>query len=229
MELKHRIKGFRIAEVWFADKPYDIKGVSRASFYWCGGAGQEQGFNQSISYYVMINLSRSLKEIYADFNRTTRNEVNQGRRQGFTITTTVLNRELIDFHNDFIKRKNLNFPNVSMLEDKNHAVFNIYKGDERLVSQLYLIEKDMLWLLLVATKESMDKDTSVAARYLTYNTIEWAKQKGFKTFSLSSIGDDLNNLSGAGKFKSGFSKDIQQKAVYTKIYNPLLKLLYRGR
>ena len=224
--LIHKIKGFNIAEVWFAEKPYNIKGVSRASFYWCKeNPDKLDGFEVSKGYYIFIDLGREIEEIKKEFEGTVIREINKAARFDFIVRFKHLDKEVIEYHNNFIKRLGLNFPDVSLVKDAPHITANIYLDSKLLVSQVYLKEGNMLWQLLAATCEDKNRQTSIAARYLTFKVIEYGKQNNFGLLSLSSIGNNLDHLDGIGKFKAGFSKNIKQGYVYTKYYNPLLKVL----
>ncbi len=224
--LIHKIKGFNIAEVWFAEKPHEIKGVSRASFYWCKeNPANPDGFEVSRSYYLFIDLSKSIEEIKNGFDSTVIREINKGAKLDFAIKFKNIDDEVMNCHNKFIKKFGLNFPDVSLIEGAPHITANIYLNSRLLVSQVYLKEGNMLWQLLAATCGDKSRQTSIAARYLTFKVIEYSKQNNFGLLSLSSIGDNLDNLDGIGKFKTGFSKEIKQGYVYTKYYNTLLKVI----
>jgi hypothetical protein len=45
--IKNRIKGFKVCQIWFADKPVDVNGFDRVMYYWPKSKPDDKSFREN--------------------------------------------------------------------------------------------------------------------------------------------------------------------------------------
>lgn len=231
--ITNRIYGFKISQIWFAEQPVDIKGTDRVIFYCCKKSGEFDGFIKYNSYTNIIDLNLTIEKIQKGFNDTTRNEIRRAEKEGIQFKINSDYDKFLKMFNSFIKRKKLKLPKMTKenLDMQKHLLFTAYYKDKLISAHHYLVEDDLLWLIFSCSTEPNGEVTrqmlSYASRYLHNNAIIYAKEKNYKKFSFSSLGNNKkeieSNPNSIAKFKLGFGGTIIEKNFYIKDYSPILK------
>ncbi|MGD0728653.1 MAG: hypothetical protein ABR981_01090 [Candidatus Micrarchaeaceae archaeon] len=228
--IKNRIYGFKICQIWFAQQPVDTKGFDRTMFYCCKKDGEFAGFKKYTSYANIIDLTQPIEKIRKGFNDTTRNEIRRAEKEGIQFKVNSDYDEFLKLFNQFIKRKKLKLPKMTKenLEMQKHFLFTAHYKGKLISAHYYLVEDDLIWLLFSCSMEPNSEINrqylSYSSRYLHYKAIEYAKDKNYRQFSFSSIGNGKSEFgSSIAKFKLGFGGEIIEKKFYIKDYSPILK------
>ena len=231
--LKHRISGFKVCQIWFAERPEDMKGFDRVMYYCCKNDAEVKGFKKNASYTNVVNLSRPIEAITSEFNDTTRNEVRRAEKEKVEFRVNSDYDGFLTLFNAFIKRKRLKLPRITrgLLDSCKHILITGYYNGKLSAAHYYIIDDDLVWLLFSCSAEPGNALTnqmlSRSSRYLHYKAIEHSKANGYKRFSFSSLGNTKEDMesSSIACFKLGFGGDIIKMDFYIKDYSPILKSL----
>ncbi|MDE1869331.1 MAG: hypothetical protein KGH60_05215, partial [Candidatus Micrarchaeota archaeon] len=69
--LDDNLHGFKIRQVWFAERPQDLEGFSKVMFYFTKSSDRDApaGFSVGETRLRVIDISRSADDIYKTFHR----------------------------------------------------------------------------------------------------------------------------------------------------------------
>ena len=151
-------------------------------------------YTLSFSYTYIIDMLKPIDEIWKNVARKARGDVNRAKRRNLIIkkinTFDDLKQYLL-LHSTWVKTKGLElsdpFRDIEELW-KNHKkgmeqFFLAYK-DDRLISAVRIVcFNGIAYAHFVVSSDS--ESTNLGGSYLTWYTIEWAKNNGFKLYDFS--------------------------------------------
>jgi len=151
-------------------------------------------YTLSFSYTYIIDMLKPIDEIWKNVARKARGDVNRAKRRNLIVkkinTFDDLKQYLL-LHSNWVKTKGLElsdpFRDIEELW-KNHKkgmeeFFLAYK-DDRLISAVRIVcFNGIAYAHFVVSSDS--ESTNLGGSYLTWYTIEWAKNNGFKLYDFS--------------------------------------------
>ena len=151
-------------------------------------------YTLSFSYTYIIDMLKPIDEIWKNIARKARGDVNRAKRRNLIVkkinTFDDLKQYLL-LHSTWVKTKGLElsdpFRDIEELW-KNHKkgmeqFFLAYK-DDRLISAVRIVcFNGIAYAHFVVSSDS--ESTNLGGSYLTWYTIEWAKNNGFKLYDFS--------------------------------------------
>ena len=151
-------------------------------------------YTLSFSYTYIIDMLKPIDEIWKNVARKARGDVNRAKRRNLIVkkinTFDDLKQYLL-LHSTWVKTKGLElsdpFRDIEELW-KNHKkgmeqFFLAYK-DDRLISAVRIVcFNGIAYAHFVVSSDS--ESTNLGGSYLTWYTIEWAKNNGFKLYDFS--------------------------------------------
>lgn len=221
-----RKKGlFKTKQIWFADYPYDVKGVDRVIFRDCKNKADVSGFTCEKIVTLTIDLTQSLNLIWSNMEKSScRNSINRAERDGIKIIINQKFKEFNKVNRIFRKKKGLLGESLSLdFIKKNSILFVAEFNDEVLGGQVYLTDKDNIrWLVGASKRLEGNREKSVlignANRLLVWEAIKYAKLKEIKEFDF-------------GGYYIGGKKDLQKEKInfFKKSFGGELAVRYNYR
>ncbi len=224
---------FKMKEIWYAEKPYDIRGYDIVQFYFVRQEPQDNSFIPKKSYFAVIALNKTMEAIYRSFDRTTQKEIRRARRENFKVETNEDYEGFAKLWNEFMSAKKIKKYELSesMLHmHPDHRLVNVKDAEGRILAADYacIAEKQMYMLYIInaiGTIPGIEDKVSMATRLAHYTMIEEALKDRLQKINLRSLGDGREEA--GKKFESSFGTEREETTAYVKVYNPVLKLFYR--
>ncbi len=225
---------FKLKEVWFSDKPYDVGGCTSVEFIDCKGKVSIDGF-ECIEYSTLvIDLTQDLDTIWSKMGKKScRYEIKRAVRDGVQVERSDDYVAFDKLNRQFRKAKGLG-KSVGIEYMRKYGTLFLATIDNELVAgQLYLEdESNIRWLLGVSTRlESDNVLTGCANRLLIWEAIKYAKAKGIKEFDFGGYysGDDNVEWKSIGFFKQTFGGVPTTHYIYAKSYLGIYAIARRVR
>ena len=151
-------------------------------------------YTLSFSYTYIIDMLKPIDEIWKNVARKARGDVNRAKRRNLIVkkinTFDDLKQYLL-LHSTWVKTKGLElsdpFRDIEELW-KNHKkgmeqFFLAYKDDKLISAVRIVCFNGIAYAHFVVSSDS--ESTNLGGSYLTWYTIEWAKNNGFKLYDFS--------------------------------------------
>ena len=151
-------------------------------------------YTLSFSYTYIIDMLKPIDEIWKNVARKARGDVNRAKRRNLIVkkinTFDDLKQYLL-LHSTWVKTKGLElsdpFRDIEELW-KNHKkgmeqFFLAYKDDKLISAVRIVCFNGIAYANFVVSSDS--ESTNLGGSYLTWYTIEWAKDNGFKLYDFS--------------------------------------------
>ena len=219
---------FKIKEIWFADKPFDVKDCDAVIFRACKDKAKVDGFECSEFKTLVIDLTQDLDIIFKNFEKKScQYQVKRALRDN---VQSQLDSDYCGFYSlneSFRELKNLDgLTDVEYL--KKYGTLFTAKIDNQLVSgQIYLEDESNIRWLLGASKrlESNNVLIGCASRLLIWQAIQYAKNKGIKEFDFGGYHmGNIPELKAINFFKESFGGKLVTHYIYEKDYSVKYKL-----
>jgi lipid II:glycine glycyltransferase (peptidoglycan interpeptide bridge formation enzyme) len=177
-----------------------------------------------IFYTIFINLEKDKDEIFSEFDKTTKYQINKAENkdniQIVTIDEKKQKNEFYTFYNAFAKTKNLSpisqFDTDMLIENDMVKIRAAISNNEILVYHSYIISNKRARLMNSASlfRDSADTDFKSligrANRLLHWDDICYFKENGYLIYDLGGYCMDKKDevKQAINKFKKGFGGDI---------------------
>lgn len=243
LELDKKIIIFNIKEVYFSEKPFDIKDCDSLRFYYCKNETNLKGFSCKKKTTSIIDLTQDLEKIWLNMDgNSTRRCIKKAQEQEIDVK---INEDYNQFHailKSFMHQKR--FGSFLLMGELNLATMKKYgtcftaryKG-EVLGGHLYLEDEENILLRYSASKRlGLDKNKakliSNANRLLHWEAIQYAKNKGLKAYNWGGLwskeeAEQDPQKEGVNSFKLSFGGEVVTRYEYYKIYSRIYNIVYR--
>lgn len=234
LEIKKKRGLFKIKQIWFADYPYDVKGVDRIIFRDCKNKINAPGFSCEKITTLIIDLKQDLEIIWKNMSKSScRYEVRRAEREGIKIIIDQRFEDFIKMYKLFTKTKKIKKSNFTVQFMKKYGVLFIAELNGKIMGgQFYLRDKSNMRLLLAPSKRlNVDGKDSILVgsgnRLIIWEAIKYAKEKGIKEFDFGGYyhGKDNRQFSSVSEFKKSFGGEIVDHYIYQKDYSEIYKFL----
>ncbi|HBD95955.1 MAG: hypothetical protein UX41_C0011G0006 [Candidatus Collierbacteria bacterium GW2011_GWE1_46_18] len=232
IEYNVRRIGFNFKNILFSD-PYDVPNCDQSQIISYKNMATDQV--KLVSKTPIIRLNKPINNIYANFNKTTRNEINRSQSVK-ELLFEIDSKSYDDFYNlylDFEKRKNRlsQIPKLNDLRNNSRLFIARYKG--KCISAILCYDDQRMFranIICSVRLQDDDKDLnkiiSYSSRRLIYEICDFGIKNNYKFFDLGEICEDIySDVYNITKFKLNFSNELVESIHYYKIYNPILKIL----
>jgi len=228
---EQKVAVFKIRELWFADKPYDISGCHSVVFRACRNKVVANGFECSEFPTLIIDLTQELDTIWSNMSKKScRYEIKRAVRDGVKVQGSTDFDGFYRLNKSFRKLKGLaGLVNVDYLW-RYGTLFTATIDGELVAGQVYLEDENNIRWLLGASKrlESSNVLVGCANRALVWEAIQYAKAKGIREFDFGGYhtGDDPE-LKAINFFKQTFGGVLVTHYIYQKDYSRLYAIARR--
>jgi len=178
-----RVGPFKVKEIWFSDKPFDVKGYHAIMFKDCKNKATVDGFEHSEFPTLVIDLTQDLDTIWRNMGKKScRYEIKRASKNGIVIQKSIDYRAFQALNARFRRMKGLG-GRISANYLKTHGtLFMAYVNGELVAGQVYLdTDDDIRWLLGASKRLEVDRDKQIligcANRALVWEAIKYAKEK----------------------------------------------------
>jgi hypothetical protein len=225
---ERRIYGFKIRDVWFADRPFEITGCDRVVFNWCQGLVDSPGFEIRRTPTNIIDLSTSLDDIWRQLDKSsTRYAIRRAERENIEIRLDSDYDEFFLMYRRFSNSKRI--PQIVPGEVVRGfgRLFTAWRSNRLIVGHYYICERPIFRLRLSASFQSKAYDQTLlgnASKYLHWCAIKTAQKDGYAQFDFGGLTLNRNDrMYGVSKFKLSFGGAITNRYSYIKDYSRILK------
>jgi lipid II:glycine glycyltransferase (peptidoglycan interpeptide bridge formation enzyme) len=244
LEINRNVAGlFKTAEIWFSDKPKDIKGYHSVTFRQCKVNNNYSGYNKTEFTTLVIDLTRDLDDIWKDLSpKSCRYKINRAIREGVIVKRSEDYEEFWNLYREFTQQKGVGFGGYTIEQLKQFGTLFMAEFDgEYIAGQLYLEDRENksdIRLLLGGSRRfgnntGKSKIIGFANRLLVWEVIKYAKNKGISEFDFG--GFYTGNKPDVEKenintFKKGFGGNIVIHYEYNKQFSipyKALRSIYR--
>jgi lipid II:glycine glycyltransferase (peptidoglycan interpeptide bridge formation enzyme) len=227
--------GFVHREIWFADRPINIKGVHSIAFMACKKKVNLNDFICQPFTTLVIDLTQDLDSIWRRFDRKScRYAINRAIKEGIQVKLNADWDKFYMLEKNFRLKKGL--PIASHIPDeikgRGAILFTAYLGGELVAGHIYLKnDEHMRWLRAASKRLEVDRRKATligcANRLLIWEAIKYAKEKGIKEFDMGGyyIGPPNEELEKINNFKKSFGGTIVTKYNYFKDYSTIYALI----
>jgi hypothetical protein len=238
--------GFKIKQIWLAERPYDVTGCSSVRFLDCRERVDLPGFWREEFTTLVVDLRQDLDTLWRNMDaKSVRNRINRTRREGVTVRTSRDFREFYELNRAFREKKGvaLESMDVAVTAEHCHLFLSEWKG-EVIGGRLYLADEKTMFSRLSASKR-LEADKEKAAvigasnRLMIWEAIQYAKALGLEEYDMGGYytgpnPDDPRH--GINLFKKDFGGTVVTRYNYRRDYSPLFvaasrigRLLRRAR
>ena len=244
LTIDRKILNFNIKDVHFSDYPFDIDGCDFLNFEYCKNKIDVKGFTCKKVYTVIIDLTQDLDTIWKNMdNKSARYWIKRAEREGIKFRKSQEYERFFPLYRDFIQKKGLKstfdaFGVGSTTIETMKKYATLYTGEydgEILVGTLFLEDNSNIKAWVSASKRlDIEKEriwmTSCADRFVDWEVIKYAKEKGLKEFDQGGLWpkeEEVDeNKKGINTYKMGLGGKITTCYSYMKFYSKKYKLLY---
>ncbi len=241
VKVKTRFIDYRV--IFFANCPFQRDLAKFVQYNQCKSTSDFFGFKRERCFTKVIDLTRKAEEIFRDFKKNTRYEINRARKDGITFVIEKNMQQFVDFYNKFAESKNITQLNISYIKsyEKHLIITKAIENMVDLVMHTYLTDSQekRVRLLNSASLFRYETDTDkkqligTANRLLHYSDMLFFKERGFKIYDLGGYDYQPQNerFIATNKFKDAFGGYLVEESIYTSYplytYRYLLNNLYR--
>ena len=231
---EQKVAVFKIRELWFADKPYDISGCHSVVFRACKNRVTDTEFECSEFPTLVLDLTQDLDVIWSNMGKKScRYEIRRATRDGVKVQISTDFAGFCKLNKSFRKMKGLaDSVDLSYIE-RYGTLLTANIGSELVAGQVYLEDKDNIRWLLGASKRLEVGDSErvlvgCANRALIWEAIQYAKCKGIREFDFGGYhSGDNPDLKAINFFKQTFGGVLVTHYIYQKDYSRLYAIARR--
>jgi hypothetical protein len=166
---------------------------------------------------VIVDLKKELEEIYYDFNKTTRNEINKTERDKYFVFIPCDDRMVSYKFYKRIKKKD-HVPTELFYEFFPCIFFNAYYKNTLIASMSCWKDNQVLRIkTIVSLRKDINfepKIISYASRRIIWEICKYGKNKKYLKLDLGGINFEEKNKEGITKFKLSFGGNIEDSYIY---------------
>jgi hypothetical protein len=239
MEFTRKMGPYVMSEIWFSDDIYDVKNVDAVQFKNSAFFGDKEGFLKEASTTLVLDLTRSIDDIWNGMNKNCRQQINKAQKDNFTVRFNERLDDFFEMNQDFRKRRGLPATLISPEEMRKNYFLFTYETNGTLLGGHLCIKDDRRIRQLISCSIKDSKDgipQSVRGRghrLSIWEAIKFVKLEGlveydFGGYATGKLGGELK---GINEFKLGFGGTVCDKFSYSKSYSRSFnagKYLYLG-
>jgi len=240
-----RIFLFKIKEIYFAERPFDVDDCDSVTFFDCTENVEIPGFTCAKKFTAIIDLNQDLEVIFSNFGKHNRQKIRRAEKEGIRIRLNQHYNEFKELANKFQKRKGFGTVVDRITADKEWikkygTLFTAEYNGEVLCGVLFLEDEYAMKAWIYGSKRldvAKEKTYEIgrANRLLHWESIKYAKEKGLKEWDWGGMWSEEEVLQDDRKkaindFKSGFGSNMVARFEYKKVYSKYYKVaqaLYR--
>ena len=219
---------------WFTP-PKDVVGVDIANFFSYERCDIE-GFNRSESLTSIIDLSRSIEEIWEGMRISfIRKQIEQGKRRGIIVEKGGNFKSFYKLYREFSLHIGFGRVAAKSLQEQG-ILFTSSYDDKLLAGGVFIGDGQSLraWVLASTRFENEGRMRDIigeSSRMILWEALCWAKENNYRTFDMGGIAPDSDSLGirHVSEFKESFGGTRTMSYYYYKIYSPILNLWMRVR
>ena len=237
LEVNYKKGGLRVKEIWFARRPYLIKGANKTVFMECYEKIDLEGFRQDGFDTSIIDLSKDLDSIWKNMKeKSCRYAIKRAQRDGIEIEINKNYREFFKIVNKFLKAmglEGLSRNRFEQIKDKG-VLFTARQRGEFICGNFYLNDDRNIRLLFSASRRYSTTDKTKitlignANKLIHWEAVKYAKEKGLVEYDLGGVFLDKQNPAYSNtEFKLSFGGELVKRYNY-KSYSSGLSYLWEG-
>jgi len=240
--LDRKLLLFRVKEIHFADKPFDVSGCDRLCFCYCKGRFDVQGFTCTPGLTLVINLTEDLDVLWKKLKPQCRQQINRAQRQDIKITINKYYEEFYHIFRLFQSQKRgyglpfgIGLPSLDTLK-RCGTLFTAESQGEIIGGHLFLQGQTTFKSYLSASKRlGTEKERyhliGNANRLMYWESIKYAKGQGLQEFDWGGMWSDEEanadvSRQNINQFKRSFGGEMVQFYNYEKIYSRIYRIGY---
>ena len=227
---KRQLLFFRVKEIWFADKIFDIDWYSSVIYRCCQHEATVCGYEHFESMTLVIDLTWDIKDIWSAFKASScRYEINRASKYGIDVKLNQKYREFCDIYKVFRKNKklhaSLSFSPKFFMEN---GVLFIAELNGEVLGGIFLIEDENVirWVVgaskrLHVVDRAKARLIGCANRLMLWEAIKYAKNKGKKIFDFGgyAVNPGADDLCAINMFKKSWGGAPVMRHDYVKDYS----------
>lgn len=240
--LDRKLLLFRVKEIHFADKPFDIKGCDRLCFQYCKERFDVQGFTCTPYLTLVTNLTEDVDVLWKKVKSSCRSEIREAQRDNTTISINKHYEEFYHIYRLFVSEKRgyglpfgIGLPSLNTLK-RCGTLFTAESQGEIIGGHVFLQGETIFRAYLSASKRmGAEKERAAligrANRLMYWEALKYAKGKGLLEFDWGGIWPDEEanadvNKQHINQFKRAFRGEMVQLYCYEKVYSRIYRIAY---
>ncbi|MDD1747304.1 MAG: hypothetical protein LUQ16_06050 [Methanomassiliicoccales archaeon] len=242
IRIDKRVGPMKVADVYLSEGPFDVDGCASVTFYWCPQMVDAPGFERDEAPTAVIDLTRSLEEVWSRIDRTGRKKINQAEKEGIKVSVSDRFDEFWEMNLAFIKQKGYGYrlgiglPPLEQLREKGTLLIAERDG-QLLTGHLHLEDGVRMVGLVSASKRFEDAEMSKlvgkANRLVYWEKLKRGKGLGLRELDLAGIVPDQDlakdpSLASLNEFKLSLGAERVMRYNYRRRYSSFYDLAYKG-
>jgi len=231
LEIDYKIHSFKIKEIWFSERPFEVRGQDAVIFKECRNKIEIDKFNCSPNTTLVIDLTKELEEIWKNMSKSScRYAIRRSLKDGIKLTCNKNFEEFIDINSSFREKKGLLKSELDIeIMKKYGTLITAELEGEILGGQFYWHDADNIRWLVGASKR-FEVDSNMARiignsnRLMVWEAIKLAKENGMKEFDMGGYyagkDPDIQKMN-INNFKISFGGKLVSHYSYERIYSNL--------
>jgi len=231
VELHFRKMGIlKITVNWFGSKPCTWDWLRGKLYRQSHCLQRAPGYIRQPFYTMLIDLRRDMDEIFQDFHKSTKYQVQRAEREGVLFSIVEDPESFTEFYNAFARSKGLPALKHNWQEEYNgHLIITqaVYE-DIPLVMHCYLVdwEAKRCRCLYLASLFRYENDSAKrnligrANRFLHYCDMKYFREAGLFTYDFGGYAKGTTDLEleGINRFKESFGGRVFEESHYIPVY-----------
>jgi lipid II:glycine glycyltransferase (peptidoglycan interpeptide bridge formation enzyme) len=232
LEIEKKTFIFKNKEIWFADRPFEVKGCDSVSFMSCKEKVESNGFIREDFSTLVLDLSQSIETLRASLDSGCRNQINRALREYVKTKIDTNYNEFYEINNSFRQKKGLAGKAILPEFMKKYGVLVTAEVDTDVVAGLFLLKdaNNIRGSYAASKRLDMTREKAnlvgYANRLLWWDAIRYAKEKGIREFDFGGYytgenrGDPRVNIN---RFKKSYGGNLAVRYNYEKVYSTKCK------
>lgn len=228
-----RNKGiFKIKEIWFSDKPFDVENCDNLAFYACKDRVYLEGFKCDEYNTSIVDLTYGLDSIWGNMSSgNCRKPIRRAERASVEIRINEGYEEFYKLYHSI--RKVYAVDSLSIEEIRKYATLFVAELNGQIISgHGYLEDEDNIRSWVIGSRRfegNKEYATMVAntSKLIIWSAIQYAHAKGIKRLDMGGIyaGKDLDEQKErTNTFKQSFGGKLTTLYIYQRDYSTAYKL-----
>jgi lipid II:glycine glycyltransferase (peptidoglycan interpeptide bridge formation enzyme) len=233
--LDRKLLLFRVKEIHFADKPFDIYGCDRLNFLYCKGKFDMKGFICTPYLTLVTNLTEDVDVLWKKLTSHCRQKINRAQKDDTKISINEHYEEFYDIFRLFASQKRsyglpfgIGLPNLDTLK-RCSTLFTAELQGETIAGHLFLQGETIFRAYISVSKRlgaQAQRANSIgnANRLAYWEALKYAKGKGLLEFDWGGVWPDeeanADPIKGnINRVKREFGGERVQLYCYEKVYS----------
>jgi len=234
--IENKVLGiFKTADIWFSDSPENTQEFDALTYRQCKNKSDLPGFERSEYSTLILDLEEEVDDIWKGItSKSCKYNINRAKREDVSVEISQDYEGFIERYNKFAKDKGIELSGFSIEEMKRFGALFVAKYDNKIVSSHLYLEDDKYIRSLLACSDrfsDISKIAGYANRLIIWEAIQYAKNKGIKTFDFGGYYTGKkpdSEKEKINKFKKEFGGKLVTQYNYKRVDSPVYKLLKAG-